>query len=60
MIGRFSDLDRMLSEKGLTVCQELVERLGFHGIDLGLLKEGGRAISIPGGTLAIQNLIRMG
>jgi 8-hydroxy-5-deazaflavin:NADPH oxidoreductase len=38
---------------------DLIERLGFHGIDLGLLNEGGRAISIPGGALAIQNLIRL-
>ena len=39
---------------------DLIERLGFHGIDLGLLSEGGRTISIPGGALAIQNLIRLG
>jgi hypothetical protein len=38
---------------------DLIEGLGFHGIDLGLLKEGGRAISIPGGALTIQNLIRL-
>jgi len=37
----------------------LIERLGFHGIDLGLVNEGGRTISIPGGALAIQNLIRL-
>jgi predicted dinucleotide-binding enzyme len=37
----------------------LIERLGFHGIDLGLPNEGGRAISIPGGPLAVQNLIRL-
>jgi len=37
----------------------LIERLGSHGIDLGLLTEGGRAISIPGGALAIENLIRL-
>lgn len=36
---------------------DLIEKLGFHGIDLGLLKEGGRTISIPGGNLAVQNLI---
>ena len=38
---------------------DLIEKLGFHGIDLGLLNEGGRAISIPGGALAIENLIRL-
>jgi predicted dinucleotide-binding enzyme len=37
----------------------LIERLGFYGIDLGQTSEGGRAISIPGGPLAIQNLIRL-
>jgi 8-hydroxy-5-deazaflavin:NADPH oxidoreductase len=36
---------------------ELIDRLGFHGVDLGLLNEGGRAISIPGGGLMSQNLI---
>jgi predicted dinucleotide-binding enzyme len=38
----------------------LIEKLGFFGIDLGQVNEGGRAISIPGGALAIQNLIRLG
>lgn len=37
---------------------DLIERLGFFGIDLGQPNEGGRAINIPGGPLAIQNLIR--
>jgi 8-hydroxy-5-deazaflavin:NADPH oxidoreductase len=37
----------------------LIEKLGFFGIDLGQLNEGGRAINIPGGTLPIQNLIRL-
>jgi hypothetical protein len=37
----------------------LIERLGFFGIDLGLLNEGGRAISVPGGALTLQNLIRL-
>jgi predicted dinucleotide-binding enzyme len=37
----------------------LVDKLGFHGIDLGPVTEGGRAMSIPGGGLAIQNLIRL-
>ncbi|WP_375784618.1 hypothetical protein ACE10Z_33555 [Bradyrhizobium sp. Pha-3] len=38
---------------------ELIDRLGFFGVDLGLLKEGGRAINIPGGTLPILNLVRL-
>jgi predicted dinucleotide-binding enzyme len=37
----------------------LIDKLGFFGVDLGQLNEGGRAISIPGGALAIQNLIRL-
>jgi hypothetical protein len=37
----------------------LIERLGFYGIDLGQPNEGGRAIVIPGGALAIQNLVRL-
>jgi 8-hydroxy-5-deazaflavin:NADPH oxidoreductase len=37
----------------------LIDKLGFFGIDLGQLNEGGRAINIPGGTLPIQNLIRL-
>jgi predicted dinucleotide-binding enzyme len=37
----------------------LIEKLGFHSIDLGLLHEGGRVISVPGGALTIQNLIRL-
>jgi predicted dinucleotide-binding enzyme len=37
----------------------LISKLGFFGIDLGLLDEGGRAISVPGGALTIQNLIRL-
>jgi 8-hydroxy-5-deazaflavin:NADPH oxidoreductase len=41
------------------VVAALIERLGFHGIDLGLLNEGGRAFSVPGGALTIQNLIRL-
>jgi predicted dinucleotide-binding enzyme len=38
---------------------DLIEKLGFHGIDLGLLTEGGKAMSIPGGGLTIHNLIRL-
>jgi predicted dinucleotide-binding enzyme len=37
---------------------KLIDRLGFSGIDLGSLNEGGRAISVPGGGLTIQNLVR--
>jgi 8-hydroxy-5-deazaflavin:NADPH oxidoreductase len=37
----------------------LIDRMGFHGIDLGTVNEGGRAIAIPGGALAIQNLVRL-
>jgi predicted dinucleotide-binding enzyme len=37
----------------------LIERLGFHGIDLGQTNEGGRAFAIPGGPLAVQNLIQL-
>jgi len=38
---------------------KLIESFGFHGIDLGLLNEGGRAMSFPDGALTIQNLIRL-
>jgi 8-hydroxy-5-deazaflavin:NADPH oxidoreductase len=37
----------------------LISKLGFFGIDLGQLDEGGRAVSVPGGALTIQNLIRL-
>ena len=37
----------------------LIEKIGFFGVDLGLLTEGGRAINVPGGTLTMQNLIRI-
>jgi 8-hydroxy-5-deazaflavin:NADPH oxidoreductase len=49
-------------DDGLAKAQvaDLIDKLGFHGIDLGLPTEGGRAISVPGGGLAIQNLIRLG
>jgi predicted dinucleotide-binding enzyme len=39
---------------------DLIAKLGFHGIDLGLWKEGGRAITIPGGGLMAQDIIRRG
>jgi predicted dinucleotide-binding enzyme len=38
---------------------DLIEKLGFFGIDLGRVSEGGRALSVPGGGLTIQNLIRL-
>ena len=37
----------------------LIDKLGFYGVDLGLLERGGRAINIPGGALPILNLIRL-
>lgn len=37
----------------------LIEKIGFFGIDLGLVSEGGRVINIPGGTLLMQNLLRI-
>jgi 8-hydroxy-5-deazaflavin:NADPH oxidoreductase len=38
---------------------ELIGGLGFFGVDLGQVNEGGRLINIPGGNLAILNLIRL-
>ena len=38
----------------------LVDKLGFCGVDLGLLNEGGQAMSVPGGALVTLNLIRIG
>jgi predicted dinucleotide-binding enzyme len=38
----------------------LIERLGFHGIDLGALAIGGRLAQFPGGVLPNQNLVRFG
>lgn len=37
----------------------LVDKIGFFGIDLGAVNEVGRAITIPGGALTIQNLVRL-
>jgi hypothetical protein len=37
---------------------ELIGKPGFFGVDLGQVNEGGRLINIPGGNLAILNLIR--
>lgn len=36
----------------------LVERLGFFGLDLGTLAEGGRLHQFPGGPLPALNLVR--
>jgi predicted dinucleotide-binding enzyme len=38
----------------------LIERLGFHGIDLGTLGVGGRMTQFPGGPLPAHNLVRFG
>ena len=38
----------------------LIERLGFFGIDLGLLEDGGRLVQIPGGPLPVLNLVKFG
>jgi 8-hydroxy-5-deazaflavin:NADPH oxidoreductase len=37
----------------------LIDKLGFFGIDLGQVNEGGHAINVPGGGLTIQNLIHL-
>jgi predicted dinucleotide-binding enzyme len=37
----------------------LIDRLGFAGIDLGHLAEGGRLQQVPGGPLPALNLIRL-
>jgi len=37
----------------------LINKLGFFGIDLGQLNEGGRSITVPGGALTLHNLIRL-
>ncbi len=38
----------------------LIDRLGFAGIDLGLLAIGGKLAQFPGGPLPNQNLVRIG
>jgi predicted dinucleotide-binding enzyme len=38
----------------------LIERLGFHGIDLGGLSSGGRLTQFPGGPLAALNFVKFG
>lgn len=37
---------------------QLIERLGFHPIDLGSLDGGGRLAEFPGGPLPVLNLVR--
>ncbi|HEX4195950.1 MAG TPA: NAD(P)-binding domain-containing protein [Caulobacteraceae bacterium] len=39
---------------------DLIDKLGFYGIDLGRPTEGGRAMAIPGGGLTTHNLIGIG
>jgi hypothetical protein len=38
----------------------LIERLGFAGIDLGTLAQGGRLTQFPGGPLPALNLVKFG
>ncbi len=40
------------------VVAQLIERLGFFGIDLGSLAEGGRLAQFPGGPLPSHNLVK--
>lgn len=42
-----------------TVAQ-LIERLGFAGVDLGTLDGGGRLAQFPGGPLPVLNLVKFG
>jgi predicted dinucleotide-binding enzyme len=37
----------------------LIEQLGFFGIDLGSLDDGGRLVQIPGGPLSVLNLVKL-
>ena len=39
---------------------ELIDRLGFCGIDLGALAVGGRLVQFPGGPLPALNLVKFG
>lgn len=39
---------------------DLIQRLGFAGIDLGGLVEGGRLTQFPGGPLPALNLLKLG
>ena len=38
----------------------LIDKLGFFGVDLGTLKEGGALTRIPGGPLAIHHFAKVG
>jgi len=38
----------------------LIERLGFFGLDLGVLPQGGRLMQFPGGPLPTHNLVKFG
>lgn len=38
----------------------LIDRLGFAGVDLGGLVEGGRLMQFPGGPLPALNLVKLG
>lgn len=37
----------------------LIEKLGFFGVDLGKISDGGGAINLPGGSLIGLNLVRL-
>ncbi|MFT2008703.1 NADPH-dependent F420 reductase [Pontibacter sp. 13R65] len=41
------------------VVAEIIERIGFTGIDLGRLDEGGRLQEFPGGPLPTLNLVKL-
>lgn len=43
-----------------TVVGDLIQQLGFAGIDLGTLEGGGRLAQFPGGPLPLLNLVRFG
>lgn len=38
----------------------LIERLGFFGVDLGMLAVGARLVQFPGGPLPVHNFVRFG
>ena len=38
----------------------LIDRLGFFGIDLGMLAVGGRLVQFPGGPLSALDLVKFG
>jgi predicted dinucleotide-binding enzyme len=41
------------------VISELIDKIGFAGVDLGKLNEGGKLQHFPGGTLTTLNLIKV-